>query len=270
VLWTEFLRWSPQGADWAGRDRFVLSGGHGSMLLYSLLHLAGFPVSLDDLKQFRQLHSKTPGHPEYGETVGVETTTGPLGQGFANAVGIAIGAHMEAARFQNPLLLTRVFVTVGDGDLMEGISYEAATLAGHLQLGNLVCLFDDNGITIEGHTDLATSEDIGKRFEARAGRCSTSTATTPSRSARRSPAPAAGHRQAAADLLQDDDRQGQPEQGEHARRARRAARQGRGRGDQEGARHAGRGLLRRPRGEGRVRRRRRSATSSCASAGTPP
>ncbi|MCU0866048.1 MAG: transketolase [Planctomycetes bacterium] len=166
VLWTEFLRWSPQEPQWAGRDRFVLSGGHGSMLLYSLLHLAGFPLPMDELKRFRQLHSKTPGHPEYGETVGVETTTGPLGQGFANAVGFAIGAHMEAARFQNPQLLNRVFVTVGDGDLMEGISYEAATLAGHLQLGNLVCLFDDNGITIEGHTDLATSEDIGKRFEA--------------------------------------------------------------------------------------------------------
>lgn len=166
VLWTEFLRWSAQDPDWLGRDRFVLSGGHGSMLLYSLLHLAGYPVSLDDLKQFRQLHSKTPGHPEFGETVGVETTTGPLGQGFANAVGFAIAAQMEAARFQNPLLLTRVFVTVGDGDLMEGISYEAATLAGHLKLANLVCLFDDNGITIEGHTDLATSEDIGKRFEA--------------------------------------------------------------------------------------------------------
>ena len=166
VLWTEFLRWSPKEPEWAGRDRFVLSGGHGSMLLYSLLHLAGYPLSLDDLKKFRQLHSKTPGHPEYGETVGVETTTGPLGQGFANAVGFAIGAHMEAARFQNPQLLTRVFVTVGDGDLMEGISYEAATLAGHLQLGNLVCLWDDNGITIEGHTDLATSEDIGKRFAA--------------------------------------------------------------------------------------------------------
>ncbi len=166
VLFTEVLRWSPQEPQWAGRDRFVLSGGHGSMLLYSVLHLAGFPMSIDDLKQFRQLHSKTPGHPEYGETVGVETTTGPLGQGLSNAVGMAIAAQMEAARFQNPLLLSRVFVTVGDGDLMEGISYEVATLAGHLKLGNLVCLWDDNGITIEGHTDLATSEDIGKRFEA--------------------------------------------------------------------------------------------------------
>ncbi|MBL9079525.1 MAG: transketolase [Planctomycetes bacterium] len=166
VLWTEFLRWSPQDPGWPGRDRFVLSGGHGSMLLYSLLHLAGFPVTIDDLKQFRQLHSKTPGHPEYGDTVGVETTTGPLGQGFANAVGMAIAAQMEAARFQNPLLKSRVFVTVGDGDLMEGIAYEAAGLAGHLQLDNLICLFDDNTITIEGHTDLATSEDVAARFRA--------------------------------------------------------------------------------------------------------
>lgn len=166
VLWTEFLRWSAVDPQWPGRDRFVLSGGHGSSLLYSLLHLAGFPLSLDDIKQFRQLHSKTPGHPEFGETVGVETTTGPLGQGFGNAVGMAIAAQMEAARFQNPLLATRVFVTVGDGDLMEGISYEAAALAGHLKLANLVCLFDDNTITIEGHTDLATSEDVGARFLA--------------------------------------------------------------------------------------------------------
>ena len=166
VLWTEFLRWSNKDPGWVGRDRFVLSGGHGSMLLYSLLHLAGFPVSIGDLEQFRQLHSKTPGHPEYGDTVGVETTTGPLGQGFANAVGMAIASEMEAARFQNPLLKNRVFVTVGDGDLMEGISSEAAALAAHLGLGNLICLFDDNTITIEGHTDLATSEDIGARFAA--------------------------------------------------------------------------------------------------------
>ncbi len=164
VLWTQFLKWTPQDPNWPGRDRFVLSGGHGSMLLYSLLHLGGFPVSLDDLKQFRQLHSRTPGHPEYGDTVGVETTTGPLGQGFGNAVGMAIAAEMESARFQNTNLRNRVFVTVGDGDLMEGISYEAASLAGHLKLANLICLFDDNGITIEGHTDLATSEDIKARF----------------------------------------------------------------------------------------------------------
>jgi len=166
VLWTEFLRWSPEEPEWAGRDRFVLSGGHGSMLLYSLLHLADYPVSLDDLKNFRQLHSNTPGHPEYGDTVGVETTTGPLGQGFANAVGMAIASKMAVARTGNELVGSRVFVTVGDGDLMEGISYESAALAGHLGLNNLVCLWDDNHITIEGHTDLATSENMQKRFES--------------------------------------------------------------------------------------------------------
>ena len=166
VLWTEFLRWSPEEPEWAGRDRFVLSGGHGSMLLYSLLHLADYPVSLDDLKNFRQLHSRTPGHPEYGDTVGVETTTGPLGQGFANAVGMAVAAKMAVARTGTELVGSRVFVTVGDGDLMEGISYEAASLAGHLGLDNLVCLWDDNHITIEGHTDLATSEHMQKRFES--------------------------------------------------------------------------------------------------------
>ncbi|MEO6597695.1 MAG: transketolase [Planctomycetota bacterium] len=166
VLWTEFLRWTPKDPQWPGRDRFVLSGGHGSMLLYSLLHLGGYPVTLDDLKQFRQLHSKTPGHPEYGDTVGVETTTGPLGQGLGNAVGMAIASQMEAARFQNPKLLTRVFVEAGDGDFMEGLSYEACALAGHLKLNNLICLFDDNTITIEGHTHLATSENIQARFLA--------------------------------------------------------------------------------------------------------
>ncbi|MEC8651114.1 MAG: transketolase [Planctomycetota bacterium] len=166
VLWTEFLRWTPEEPEWMGRDRFVLSGGHGSMLLYSLLHLADYPVSLDDLKQFRQLHSKTPGHPEFGDTVGVETTTGPLGQGFANAVGMAVASKMAAARAGTDLLCGRVFVTVGDGDLMEGLSYEAAALAGHLALDNLICLFDDNHNTIEGHTDLATGEDVSGRFEA--------------------------------------------------------------------------------------------------------
>ena len=165
VLWTEFLKWSPDEPNWAGSDRFVLSGGHGSMLLYSLLHLAGYQVSIDDLKNFRQLHSNTPGHPEYGDTVGVETTTGPLDQGFANAVCMAIAAKMAVARTGTELVGSRVFVTVGDGDLMEGISYEAASLAGHLGLNNLVCLWDDNHITIEGHTSLATSENMQKRFE---------------------------------------------------------------------------------------------------------
>lgn len=166
VLWTEFLRYDPADPQWHGRDRFVLSAGHGSMLLYSLLHLAGFDLALDDLKRFRQLHSRTPGHPEVGESAGVETTTGPLGQGFANGVGMALAARMEAARFGHEGLCARVFGIVSDGDLMEGISAEAAALAGHLQLGNLVYLYDDNRITIEGNTDLAFTEDVSMRFRA--------------------------------------------------------------------------------------------------------
>ena len=165
VLWTRFLRYSTEDPRWPGRDRFVLSAGHGSMLLYAMLHLAGFDVSLDDIKAFRQLGSKTPGHPEYGDTDGVETTTGPLGQGFANGVGMALGARMEAARYQDPHYLTRVFGIVSDGDLMEGLSSEAASLAGHLGLSNLLYLYDDNHITIAGKTDLSFSEDVRLRFE---------------------------------------------------------------------------------------------------------
>lgn len=166
VLWTRHLRWSAQDPLWPGRDRFVLSAGHGSMLLYSALHLCGYDLSLDDLKRFRQLHSKTPGHPEHGMTPGVETTTGPLGAGFGNAVGLALAAKMEAARFSDDLLATRVVGICSDGDLMEGISQEAASLAGHWKLANLVMLYDDNGITIEGHTDLAFTDDTKKRFES--------------------------------------------------------------------------------------------------------
>jgi transketolase len=165
VLWTGFLRYSVEDPQWPGRDRFVLSAGHGSMLLYSMLHLSGFDVSLDDIKAFRQLGSKTPGHPEYGQTQGVETTTGPLGQGFGNGVGMALAAQMEAARFRNPHYLARVFGIVSDGDLMEGISSESASLAGHLGLSNLVYLYDDNRITIAGGTDLSFSEDTKLRFE---------------------------------------------------------------------------------------------------------
>jgi transketolase len=166
VLWTRFLRYSPADPPWLGRDRFVLSAGHGSMLLYGLLHLAGFPLPLEELKRFRQLDSKTPGHPEQGHTAGVETTTGPLGQGFANAVGFALAAQLEAAWFECPELRTRVFVLASDGDLMEGISHEAASLAGHWKLDNLVCLYDDNKITIEGKTSLAWSDDTRLRFAA--------------------------------------------------------------------------------------------------------
>jgi transketolase len=169
VLWSRHLRFDPADPDWPDRDRFILSAGHGCMLQYALLHLAGYDVSLEDLKQFRQWGSKTPGHPEYGHTPGVETTTGPLGQGFGNAVGFAIAEAMLAARFNkgdHVVVDHRTFVIASDGDLMEGVASEAASLAGHLQLGRLIVLYDDNHVTIDGNTNLAFSEDVGKRFEA--------------------------------------------------------------------------------------------------------
>ncbi|CAH2031765.1 transketolase [Trichlorobacter ammonificans] len=169
ALWSGFLRFNPADTAWANRDRFILSAGHGSMLLYSLLHLFGFDLSMEELKNFRQWGSKTPGHPEFGHTPGVEVTTGPLGQGVANGVGMALSAKMAAERFNTPdfsPITHRVFALVGDGDLQEGISYEAAALAGHLKLGNLIYLYDSNSITIEGKTDLAWSEDVAGRFEA--------------------------------------------------------------------------------------------------------
>jgi len=169
VLWSRFLRYDPSEPHWADRDRFVLSAGHGCMLLYSLLHLAGYDLPLAELQKFRQWGSRTPGHPEWNHTVGVEATTGPLGQGVGNAVGMALAAKMLAARFEDPdarLVTHRVFALASDGDLMEGVSGEASSLAGHLKLGNLVVLYDDNRITIEGETDLAYSEDACKRYEA--------------------------------------------------------------------------------------------------------
>lgn len=170
VLWTRFLRHDPSAPDWKDRDRFILSAGHGSMLLYSLLHLSGYDLSLDDLKAFRQWKSKTPGHPEFRHTVGVEATTGPLGQGVSNATGMALGARMAAARFNVDASFSpighRIFVLASDGDMMEGISGEAASLAGHLALGNLVVFYDDNRITIEGETDLAFSENVPARYAA--------------------------------------------------------------------------------------------------------
>ncbi len=169
VLWTRFLRHWPADPSWPGRDRFVLSAGHGSMLLYGLLHLTGYDVPLEELKQFRQWGSLTPGHPEHGHTPGVETTTGPLGQGFGNAVGLALAARLNAARYDRPELSGfgyRVFGICSDGDVMEGVASEAASIAGHLGLGNLVLVYDDNHITIEGDTALTFSEDVGRRFEA--------------------------------------------------------------------------------------------------------
>lgn len=169
VLWTRFLKHNPKNPKWENRDRFLLSAGHGSMLLYSLLYLTGYDLSLDELKNFRQWGSKTPGHPEYGLTPGVEITTGPLGQGFANGVGMAMGAAHLAAKFNTsefPLIDHYVYGIVSDGDLMEGVAAEAASLAGHLKLGKLIYLYDDNQVTIEGLTSLAFSEDVPKRFEA--------------------------------------------------------------------------------------------------------
>ncbi len=169
VLWTKFLRHSPRNPGWPDRDRFVLSAGHGSMLLYSLLHLTGYDLSLDEIKDFRQWGSKTPGHPEYGDTPGVETTTGPLGQGFATGVGMAIAERHLAAKYNkhgHDIVNHFTYSIVSDGDLMEGISHEAASLAGHLELGKLIYLYDDNHISIEGKTDIAFTENRLQRFEA--------------------------------------------------------------------------------------------------------
>jgi transketolase len=167
VLWSRFLRHDPAHPHWPNRDRFVLSCGHASALLYSLLHLSGYEMSLEDLQDFRQLHSRTPGHPEYDLDLGIETTTGPLGQGLGNAVGMALGQRFLATQFNRdnfPVLDHRVWVFASDGDLMEGVAAEASSLAGHLELGNLIVAYDDNGISIDGPTSLAFSEDVPRRY----------------------------------------------------------------------------------------------------------
>lgn len=169
VLWRDYLKHNPANPGWFDRDRFVLSNGHGSMLLYSLLHLTGYDLDIEELKNFRQLHAKTAGHPEYGECPGVETTTGPLGQGLANAVGMALAEQRLAATFntvEHNIVDHRTWVIAGDGCLMEGISHEAASLAGTLGLGKLICLYDDNGISIDGEVDAWFTEDVPARFEA--------------------------------------------------------------------------------------------------------
>ncbi len=169
VLWNSFLKHNPSNPNWCDRDRFVLSNGHGSMLIYSLLHLSGYALSMEDLKNFRQLHSKTPGHPEYGYAPGIETTTGPLGQGITNAVGMALAERTLAAQFNQPghhIVDHYTWVFMGDGCLMEGISHEACSLAGTLGLGKLIAFWDDNGISIDGHVENWFSEDVAKRFEA--------------------------------------------------------------------------------------------------------
>ena len=169
MLWTRWLKYNPRNPGWADRDRFVLSAGHGSALLYSLLHLTGYDLALEDIKGFRQWGSKAPGHPERGHTPGVEVTTGPLGQGMANAVGMAIAEAHLAARYNRPdhaIIDHHTYALVSDGDLMEGVASEAASLAGHLQLGKLVCLYDDNTVTLAASTDMTFSEDRAARFVA--------------------------------------------------------------------------------------------------------
>ena len=169
VLWSEFMKYSPSDPKWTNRDRFVLSNGHACALQYSMLHLTGYALSMDDLKSFRQLHSITPGHPENILTAGVEVTTGPLGSGISNAVGIAIAEKQLAATFNRPgldIVDTYTYVICGDGCLQEGISSEACSLAGHLGLGKLIVCYDDNRITIDGDTKLSFTEDVNKRYEA--------------------------------------------------------------------------------------------------------
>ena len=170
ALWSRHLRFNPQEPRWANRDRFILSAGHGSMLLYALLHLAGYDVTMEDLKSFRQWESKTPGHPEFHDTPGVEATTGPLGQGISNAVGFALSQRMLAARMngaggQFPID-NFIYGICSDGDLMEGVSGEAASLAGHLKLGNIIFLYDDNHISLAAKTDITFTEDRDQRYQA--------------------------------------------------------------------------------------------------------
>lgn len=169
VLWSKIMHYNPRDPDWPNRDRFVLSAGHACMLQYCYLYLTGYDLSLDDIKAFRQLHSKTPGHPEYGLTAGIEVTTGPLGQGFANGIGMAIAQRHLAARYNKPgfeLFNYSIYAICSDGDMMEGVSSEAASLAGHLGLGNIIYLYDDNHISIEGNTNITFQEDTAQRFEA--------------------------------------------------------------------------------------------------------
>src|SRR5690554_4971946 len=169
VLWNDFLKHNPKNPDWVNRDRFILSNGHGSMLLYSLLHLSGYELSIDDIKNFRQLHSKTAGHPEYGYAPGIETTTGPLGQGIANGVGMAIAEKVLAAQFNRDnhnIVDHNTYVFMGDGCLMEGISHEVASLAGTQGLGKLIAFYDDNGISIDGNVTGWFTDDTPARFEA--------------------------------------------------------------------------------------------------------
>src|SRR5260221_3319071 len=168
VLWGHHIRYNPRDPNWLNRDRFILSAGHASMLRYSVLYLTGYELTLDDIKQFRQWESKTPGHPEYGDTPGVETTTGPLGQGVGNSIGMAVGEALLSSLFNRPnypIIDHHTYFIASDGDMMEGVSHESASFAGHAKLGKIICFYDDNHITIEGNTALTFSDDTQRRFE---------------------------------------------------------------------------------------------------------
>ena len=227
ALWSRHLKHNPVNPHWADRDRFVLSNGHGSMLLYSLLHLTGYDLPISELKNFRQLHSKTPGHPEFGMTAGVETTTGPLGQGLGNAVGMALAEALLAAEFNKDgasIVDHHTYVFLGDGCLMEGISHEACSFAGTLKLNKLIALYDDNGISIDGHVEHWFHDDTPKRFEAYGWNVIRAVDGHDVDAVDAAIAQAKTVGQADADLLPHGDRQGRTDQGGRPRRARRAAR----------------------------------------------
>ena len=236
ILFTRFLKFSPADPAWPDRDRFVLSAGHGSMLIYALLYLTGYEaMTIDQIKRFRQLGSNTAGHPEYGHTPGVETTTGPLGQGLANAVGMAIAEKHLAAVFGDAVVNHKTYVIASDGDLMEGISQEAIALAGHLKLNKLIVLFDDNGISIDGALSLADSVDQIKRFEAAGWSASRIDGHDPAAIAVRA-REGARFRQARSDRVQDQDRLRRAHQAGLREIARIAARRGGNRGSAQDAR----------------------------------
>ena len=223
VLWNHHLRHNPANPKWADRDRFVQSNGHGSMLVYALLHLSGYDLPMEELKRFRQMHSKTPGHPEYGYTVGVETTTGPLGQGITNAVGMAMAEKLLANEFNRPgheIVNHHTYVFMGDGCMMEGISHEACALAGTWGLGKLIAFWDDNDISIDGHVGGWFTDNTPKRFEAYGWHVIADVeGHDPEAIERGDRRGQGGDRQAHVDLLQDHHRCRFAEQGRHARRA---------------------------------------------------
>ncbi len=261
VLWRDFLKHNPGNPHWADRDRFVLSNGHGSMLLYSVLHLTGYPLGIDELRNFRQLGARTAGHPEHEIEIGIETTTGPLGQGLANAVGMALAEKKLAAAFNRPgheIVDHHTWVFLGDGCLMEGISHEACALAGTWGLGKLICFYDDNGISIDGEVAGWFTDDTPKRFEAYGWQVIRAVdGHDPGGRRAGDPPREARARQADADLLQDGDRLWRAEQAGQGGMPRRGARRRRSRARAQGARVAARALRRagrNPRGLGRTRR----------------